>query len=63
MHQLRLLACLLLGTAAASGGNWTKVTMYDVLQEDCRHNVADKDLGDPARGNRVHTLVKRPWPW
>ena len=23
-------------------------TQYDVLQEDCRHDVKDKNLGDPA---------------
>ena len=29
-------------------GEWKTMTFYDVLQEDCRHDVANKDVGDPA---------------
>ena len=27
---------------------WTPMTVYDVLQEDCRGNVSNNDVGDPA---------------
>lgn len=33
---------------SAKAGNWKTMLMYDVLQEDCRHDVKDKNLGDPA---------------
>jgi hypothetical protein len=32
----------------AAAQNWTTFTLYDVLQEDCRQNISNKDLGDPA---------------
>ena len=44
VHRLlSALACLAVAT-----GQWTTMTYYDVLQEDCRGDIANKDLGDPA---------------
>ena len=43
-HMSRILI-LLSGSASAQ---WTSVEFYDVLQEDCREDVTDKDMGDPA---------------
>lgn len=39
---------LLWSVQAAYAQDWTKITVYDVLQEDCRQDTADKDFGDPA---------------
>jgi hypothetical protein len=43
LRLLSTLACLAVAT-----GQWTTVTYYDVLQEDCRGDIANKDMGDPA---------------
>ena len=43
LRLLSALACLAVAT-----GQWTTMTYYDVLQEDCRGDIANKDLGDPA---------------
>ena len=43
LRLLSSLACLAVAT-----GQWTTVTYYDVLQEDCRGDIANKDMGDPA---------------
>ncbi len=44
--------------AVATAQNWTTMTLYDVLQEDCRQNISNKDLGDPA-GACVRACVQR----
>jgi hypothetical protein len=35
-------------SAAVAAQEWSTLTLYDVLEETCRTDVADKDLGDPA---------------
>ena len=34
--------------ALTTGAGWTTMTVYDVLQEDCRATYTDKDVGNPA---------------
>ena len=31
---------------------WVNMTVYDVLPEDCRHTISDKDVGEPP-GDRL----------
>ena len=53
-----LLLPLALSTSVAAFGpssNWTKVTWYDVLQEDCRGGLGDNNVGNPA-GDIYFTL-------
>ena len=45
MHRQYLVLQLLFYTVLSE---WTSMIMYDVLSEDCRHNVTNKDMGDPA---------------
>ena len=45
MQTHAALLATLVHAAAAFGprhGNWTQMTVYDVLQADCRHDVANK---------------------
>ena len=43
------LACSLAFMAlSVAHAQWTKVTLYDTLEESCKNDVADKNFGDPA---------------
>jgi hypothetical protein len=39
---------LLLVSSATRADAWTEMTLYDVLPEDCRTSIAEKDVGDPG---------------
>ena len=41
-------AIVALSLPAPSASQWTTMALYDVLEEDCRDDLADKDLGDEA---------------
>lgn len=45
---LALLALLAICCGVSAEQGWTTMTVYDVLQADCRHDVSNKNVGDPA---------------
>jgi len=45
-----------------SQGSWENMTFYDVLSEGCRHDVADKNLGD-APGDLFFMLKDKYLPY
>ena len=51
-----LLVCVWLTVVSAFGPDeWTPMTVYDILQEDCRGTVGDNNVGNAA-GDVYFTL-------
>ena len=50
----------MLQVALVQAAAWTNMTVYDVLPQDCRHTVTEKDVGNPAGDAYVRALCLNP---
>lgn len=48
----------MLQVALVQAAAWTNMTVYDVLPQDCRHTVTEKDVGNPAGDAYFNTKDK-----